>query len=208
MLFVHASSTGNYRSGTANIPGSGLGNKISPGRVLDLLGSDTKTFERIFWPHLRGAYNLARWLTKNDHDAEDVVQEAFTRAFERLDTFRGGDARVWLMAIVRNTSMSHLRRRRSSAEELWSTDVTDPVDASPSVEQSLIDKSREDQLRMAISALPDDYRETLVLCELEGLAYKEIAAVLNIPIGTVMSRLSRARELLLRTLAPIEGVRD
>lgn len=80
------------------------------------MDSDEKNFERIFWPHLRRAYNLARWLTKNDHDAEDVVQESFTRAFQRRDTFHGGDARVWLMAIVRNTTMSYLRRRQSSAE--------------------------------------------------------------------------------------------
>jgi RNA polymerase sigma factor (sigma-70 family) len=172
------------------------------------LGSDAKTFERVFWPHLRGAYNFARWLTKNDHDAEDVVQEAFTRAFERLETFRGGDARVWLMAIVRNTTVSHLRRRRSSVEAPWGTDVSEPVDAALSVEQSLINRSREDQLRIAISGLPDEYRETIVLRELEGMAYKEISAVLNVPMGTVMSRLSRARELLLRALAPAEGVRD
>ena len=171
------------------------------------MAGDEKNFERIFWPHLRGAYNLARWLTKNDHDAEDVVQESFTRAFQRRDTFRGGDARVWLLAIVRNTTMSYLRRRQSSAESPWSPEVKDPVDASLTAEQALIEKSRTDQLRTAIAALPADYREVIVLRELEGLAYKEISAVLNVPLGTVMSRLSRAREQLLRALAP-EGVRD
>jgi RNA polymerase sigma-70 factor (ECF subfamily) len=150
-------------------------------------------FEESLWPHLRAAYNFARWLAGNDHDAEDIVQESFLKAFTALADFRGSDARPWLLAIVRNTAMNLLRKRHSEKVVPWRSELPDPPDTGPSPERRL-------QIRKAIQSLPEDFRETLVLRELEGLSYKEIAAVTKAPIGTVMSRLSRARALLLEQL--------
>jgi RNA polymerase sigma-70 factor (ECF subfamily) len=164
----------------------------------------SKHFDEMLWPHLRAAYNFARWLVRNEHDAEDIVQESFVKAYQALDRFRGSDARVWLMAIVRNTAMSVLRRRRSDA---MPETVPDPVDETAGVEETLIAGERRRQVRTAIEKLPEDYRETLVLRELEGMSYKEISAVLDVPMGTVMSRLARARNLLLRDLVAERGVR-
>jgi len=161
----------------------------------------------MLWPHLRAAYNFARWLVRNEHDAEDVVQESFVKAFQGLERFRGGDARVWLLAIVRNTAMTLLRRRRSEAA--WPVDqaASEPVDLAADPETAVIESGRRRQLRAAIEHLPDEFRETLILRELEGLSYKEIAGVLNVPMGTVMSRLARARDLLMRGLAAERGAR-
>jgi RNA polymerase sigma-70 factor (ECF subfamily) len=142
---------------------------------------------------MRSAYNFARWLTGNDHDAEDIVQESFLRAFAAADAFRGRDPRPWLLAIVRNTSMNFLRKRRTERAVEWRDGLPEPVDGGPSPERRL-------QIRKAIASLPEDYRETLVLREFEGFSYKEIAEATNAPIGTVMSRLSRARALLVEQL--------
>jgi RNA polymerase sigma-70 factor (ECF subfamily) len=154
---------------------------------------------------MRSAYNLARWLVRNGDDAEDIVQEAFLKAFKALDSYRGGDARVWMLAIVRNTSMNFLRKRKDTGIDL---DQLDPADRSPNPEQGLLEESRREQVRRAIARLEPEFRETLVLREIEGLSYKEIAAVLDIPTGTVMSRLSRARQRLLIELAPTKEVRQ
>lgn len=163
---------------------------------------DTRTryFELTVWPHMRSAYNLARWLVRNSDDAEDIVQESFLKAFKAVDGFRGGDAKVWMLSIVRNTAMNFLRRRKPDV----ATDFAqlEPADRSPSPEQSLLQESRREQVRHAIARLEPEFRETLVLREIEGLSYKEIAAVLDIPAGTVMSRLSRARRRLMTELAP------
>ena len=166
-----------------------------------------KDFEQMFWPQLRGAYNLARWLVGNPHDAEDVVQESFTRAFQAVDRFRGGDARTWLLTIVRNTAVNFLERRRPRLEVAWSEHLPEPVDRAADPETALVNRARRDRVRGAIEQLPAEYRETLVLREIEGLSYKEIAAVLGVPMGTVMSRLSRARNLLLEELMPEKGGR-
>jgi RNA polymerase sigma-70 factor (ECF subfamily) len=160
----------------------------------------------MLWPHLRAAYNFARWLVRNDHDAEDVVQESFVKAFMALDRFRGGDARLWLLAIVRNTALTLLRRRRSGPS-LSGDEFPEPADRADCVEDALIAGERRSQVRAAIEQLPDEFRETLILRELEGLSYKEIAGVLDVPVGTVMSRLSRARNLLLRELTDVKGAR-
>jgi RNA polymerase sigma-70 factor (ECF subfamily) len=136
---------------------------------------------------------------RNDHDAEDVVQESFVKAFQALDRFRGGDHRVWLLAIVRNTAMTLLRRRRSEPA-LGSELTPDPPDKSQGIENKLIAGERRNHVRTAIKRLPGEFRETLILRELEGLSYKEIAGVLDVPVGTVMSRLSRARNLLMSDL--------
>jgi RNA polymerase sigma-70 factor (ECF subfamily) len=164
-------------------------------------------FEQTFWPQLRGAYNLARWISGNDHDAEDVVQESFAKAFQAYDRFRGGDPRTWLLAIVRNTAINFIQRRRPKLEVAWSEHQPEPRDTAADPEARLVQQSRRDQIRGAIERLPREFRETLVLREIEGLSYKEIAAVLGVPAGTVMSRLSRARNLMLEELMPDKGGR-
>ena len=162
-------------------------------------------FESSIWPHLRGAYNLARWLVGNPHDAEDVVQESFIKAFRAVDRFRGGDARAWLLAIVRNTAFNHMRNRKSKAEIEWGEHSPEPVDHSAGPESSLLREERRTRVRSAIERLPTEFREALVLREIEELPYKEIAWILKIPIGTVMSRLSTAR---LKLAAMINGTRE
>ena len=153
---------------------------------------------------MRSAYNLARWLVRDGDDAEDIVQEAFLKAFKALDSFRGGDAKVWMLSIVRNTAMNFLRKRKSDT----SIDSGQPelADRSPDPEQGMLEEARREQVRLAIARLEPEFRETLVLRELEGLSYKEIATVLDVPAGTVMSRLSRARQRLLTELAPAKEV--
>jgi len=149
---------------------------------------------------MRAAYNFARWLARNDQDAEDIVQESCMKAFAAADQFRGQDSRVWLFTIVRNTTINLVRRRRSERAVQWQDEMPEPVDAAADPESAMISSSRRERIRGAIAQLPDEYREALILREFEGLSYKEIAAVTNIPIGTVMSRLSRARALLLEQL--------
>jgi RNA polymerase sigma-70 factor (ECF subfamily) len=139
---------------------------------------------------------------RNDHDAEDIVQESFMKAFAAADEFRGHDTRVWLFTIVRNTTINLLRRRRSERVVQWQDEMAEPVDTAADPESAMISHSRQKRIRAAIASLPDDYREALVLREFEGLSYKEIASVIHTPIGTVMSRLSRARALLLEQLTP------
>jgi len=155
---------------------------------------------------MRSAYNLARWLVRNGEDAEDIVQEACLKAFKALDSFRGGDARVWMLSIVRNTAMNFLRGRKPDAP--LDLEQLEPADGSPDPELSLLRESRRQQVRRAISSLDPEFRDALVLREIEGLSYKEIAAVLDVPTGTVMSRLSRARQRLLHELAPAKEVRQ
>ena len=145
--------------------------------------------------HLDSAYNLARWLVRNDADAEDVVQEAYMRAFQYSDGFRGGDARAWLLTIVRNTSYRWLRKTRAYEpvaqfdEEIHSSSI-----GMSNPEQLLLQNADGRLVEKALSELPVRFREILVLRELEGLSYKEIAVVMDVPMGTVMSTLSRARD--------------
>jgi len=154
-------------------------------------------FELLVVPYRKAAYNLARWLTGNDHDAEDVVQEAFLRAYRFFDRFQGGDGRAWLLAIVRNTCYSWMRQNRNLAL----TETLDEVEAfGPSPESLLIENLDRESLRRAIQELPVEFREAIILRELEGLSYKDIAAVTEVPVGTVMSRLARARARLIRAL--------
>jgi len=144
--------------------------------------------------HLDSAYNLARWLVRNSADAEDVVQEAYLRAFKYSGGFRGGDARAWLLTIVRNTSYRWLRKARSY-EPVTQFDENEHTCGSetPNPEVLLLQKADKQLLEKALNELPVRFREILVLRELEGLAYKEIAEVMGMPMGTVMSTLSRAR---------------
>ena len=162
----------------------------------------SSAFDQVVLPHLDAAYNLARWLTRNGHDAEDVVQEAFLRALRFFGGFHGGNARAWLLAIVRNTCYDWLRRNRPS-EVAASVDeeLHGAVDPSPTPEDLVMEQADRLRLREALEALPLAWREVLILRELEGLSYKEIADVAGIKIGTVMSRLARARSGLQQQLA-------
>jgi RNA polymerase sigma factor (sigma-70 family) len=163
-------------------------------------------FELTMWPHMRAAYNYARWLVRNNHDAEDVVQESFMKAYRALETFRGGDARVWILSIVRNAALDLLRRNKAGDLSVGD-DLPEPADTSPDPERTLLDQSRRQHVRQAISRLAPEFRETLVFREIEGLSYKEIAGILKVPMGTVMSRLSRARTMLLSELIAEKEVR-
>jgi RNA polymerase sigma-70 factor (ECF subfamily) len=167
-------------------------------------------FEQQISPHLRSAYNLARWLTGSHEDAEDVVQEAFLRAFSAFDNLRNDDGKAWLLAIVRNTSLTLIRRNRTAPTIVGQEQhVEDPSEPSPNPEEMLLISRHREDVRRALEQLPAEFREAIVLRELEGLAYKEIAATAGVPVGTVMSRLSRGREWLRRILSnPREGVQQ
>jgi RNA polymerase sigma factor (sigma-70 family) len=159
-------------------------------------------FEEQVSPHLKSAYNLARWLTRNHEDAEDVVQEAFLRAFSAVENLRGEDAKPWLLTIVRNTSLTWMKRNRNAAATIGLEEqVEDPSEPSPDPEETLLISCDREQVRKALEQLPSDFREAIVLRELEGFSYKEIATTVGVPLGTVMSRLSRGREWLRRLLS-------
>jgi len=162
----------------------------------------SSAFEQVVLPHLDAAYNLARWLTRNGHDAEDVVQEASLRALRFFGGFHGGNARAWLLAIVRNVCYDWLRRNRpSEASASFDEEVHGADDDGPTPEDLLIEQAGRVRLREALETLPVTWREVLILRDLEGLSYKEIADVAGIKIGTVMSRLARARAGLQRQLS-------
>jgi RNA polymerase sigma-70 factor (ECF subfamily) len=149
-------------------------------------------FERIFLPHLNSAYNLARLLLRNSQDAEDVVQEAYLRALRAFAGFRGGASRPWFLTIVRNTCFSWLRSKLNDPELLEFDSESHSSELS-SPEQQTLDLERSQALEHCIADLPSEFREALVLREVEGLSYREIAQITGVPAGTVMSRLSRAR---------------
>jgi RNA polymerase sigma-70 factor (ECF subfamily) len=153
-------------------------------------------FNETVLPHLGAAYNLARWLVQNDQDAEDIVQEASLRAFKYWQSFSGRDSRAWFLAIVRNTFYSSLRQR-SAEPELTADGELDDIDENiPNPETILLQTADRETLRRALNELPVEYREAIVLREMEGLSYKDIADIATVPIGTVMSRLARARRRL------------
>lgn len=163
-------------------------------------------FEQALLPHLDAAYNLARWLTRDAQDAEDVVQEAYLRALRFFGGFRGGDARPWLLAIVRNASHDWLRQRGA-------LDATTPFDeeihtgerTSETPETLLLQRADRGTVQRALAALPVRLREVIVLRELEGLSYRQIAEIVGVPVGTVMSRLARARARLQHDVAGPAG---
>ncbi|HYA20395.1 MAG TPA: sigma-70 family RNA polymerase sigma factor [Burkholderiales bacterium] len=167
--------------------------------------SDTnRRFEEIAMPHLSAAYNLARWLVRNDHDAEDLVQEAYLRAFKFFDSFHGEDARAWLLAIVRNTCYTWLKQNRTQElHDSFDEDTHSEADSSADPQSLMLQNANKELLNRGIEALPLEFREILIMRELEELTYKEIATVANIPIGTVMSRLARARNMLRASLERI-----
>ena len=159
------------------------------------------TFEEAVMPHLDAAYNLARWLMRNEYDAQDMVQEAYLRALRFFGGFHGEDARAWLLTIVRNTCYTWLKRNKTTElsgdfEEVVLTMESD----EPDPEASHVLKVEKQLVNEAIEKLPLEFREVVILRELEELSYKEIATITGIPIGTVMSRLSRARKRLFVSL--------
>ncbi|HVY05311.1 MAG TPA: sigma-70 family RNA polymerase sigma factor [Burkholderiales bacterium] len=165
----------------------------------------TQRFEAMVLPHLDAAYNLARWLLRDEHSAADAVQDAFLRAFRFFDSLEGGEARPWLLTIVRNSCYSLLGKRRQAGEQVEFDEERDSEFAQPSIdgdpEAQLSRKIDSARLDDAIERLPSVYREAIVLRELEDLSYEEIARISNVPIGTVMSRLSRARSMLRERLS-------
>ena len=158
-------------------------------------------FEDLIMPHLDAAYNLAHWLIRNTSDAEDVVQEAFLRAFRFLDGFQGGNSRAWLLSIVRNVSYDWLRANRNKKEIIqFDEELHSPEQIVSGSELTLMRTSQQQVIRQAIEELPVGIREVTILRELEGVPYREIAEIVQVPVGTVMSRLARARNQLQRCL--------
>ena len=173
-----------------------------------------RRFEQTIMPHLDAAYNLARWLTRNDSDAQDVVQDAYLRAFKYFDSFEGENPQAWLLAIVRNTCFTWMRRNRPSEEVLGSEPIDDesPGDAEPLLgggsralatdpETLLIEGRNRTEVNELVAKLPAEFREVIVLREVEGFSYDEIADALRVPRGTVESRLHRARGELRKHLS-------
>lgn len=178
----------------------------NPDRALMNEHEPTSQFEEAILPHLDAAYNLARWLAGNDEDAQDVVQEASLRAFKFFGGFRGGNARAWLLTIVRNTFYNWLEKNRPQEMKTVGDDELTLVE-DPAVNPELLAErsANIEAVRGAIAQLPVEYREVVVLRELEDCSYKEIADVSGVPIGTVMSRLARARKQLQEILTNKSG---
>jgi RNA polymerase sigma factor (sigma-70 family) len=160
-------------------------------------------FEEAVLPHLDAAYSLARWLTRNDQDAQDVTQEACLRAFRFFDGYQGGNMRSWLLTILRNTCYTWMHQnRRGDSTELFNEEIHSPeLSGSLDPEIQVLASADKETLRRALEELPDAFREALVLREIEGMSYKEIADVTSVSLGTVMSRLARARTRLRQTLS-------
>ncbi len=164
-----------------------------------------RVFEEVVLPHLDAAFNYARWLTKSDADAEDVVQDAAVRALRFFSSLRNDDARAWLLTIVRNTWYGRFSRAGSADHHAVGDEMQDDrPDEQLNPEALVIQRQAVERVHRAIEGLPVDFREVIVLRELEGLSYKEIASIVGVPIGTVMSRLARGRERLL-TLLDLES---
>jgi RNA polymerase sigma-70 factor, ECF subfamily len=170
------------------------------------VGADNRRFERVVLPHLSESFVLARWLTGDRADAEDVVQEACLRAFRALDGYAGGNTRAWMLTIVRNTAYTWLAKNRNTivaavddlelAEQDHANHNPPPSGGDGNPETELLAKADAAKLDQAVAALPPIFREVLMLRHIQGLDYREIAAITEVPIGTVMSRLARARQRL------------
>ncbi len=157
------------------------------------------SFEQVVLPHLGSAYNLARWLVRNDHDAEDLVQEACLRALKSFESFRGGDARGWLLTIVRNSCYTWLQQNRlQDRTTAFDEDLHTGEEQSRNPEALLLQSADAQLIHKALEELPSEFREVIVLREMEGMSYNEISGLCGVPLGTVMSRLARARQRLER----------
>src|SRR5579864_6081801 len=184
--------TGRAHNGRASFAGAGLKNSVTAPE------SRLRLFEEVILPHLNSAYNLARWLTRNEHDAQDVVQESYLRAFRFFDSYSGsGDGKSWLLEVVRNTCFTfHRREKRDVMRVVFDEAVHTPSVNPPNAEEALVQASNRTILQNCIEGLPEPFREVLVMRELEEMSYQQIADVAGLPLGTVMSRLSRARKRL------------
>ena len=204
---------GYYRPDRENIPGRGSWNRIGREAVQKegaLPEQDKRArFERLVLPHLDAAYSLATWLVRDDAQAEEAVQESYLRAFRFFAGLRGDDARPWLLGIVRNTCYSLLQRARKDGsamsfdeegcgEEAIAAGAVVSFPVNP--EAAAIREADCERVRECLRALPAEYREAVVLREIHGFSYREIAAVCAVPIGTVMSRIARGRRLLQQSL--------
>jgi RNA polymerase sigma factor (sigma-70 family) len=159
--------------------------------------SKLRLFEELILPHLDSAHNLARWLTGSDDNAQDVVQEAYLRAFRFFDSYNGGDAKAWLMEIVRNTCFTrHRREKRNLTTVVFDEAAHTSSAGRPNPEEILLQAANRSILRNCIERLPTTFREVIVMRELEEMSYLQIAQATQLPVGTVMSRLSRARKRL------------
>ena len=166
-----------------------------------------KVFEEVILPHLNAAYNLARWLTRNEQDAQDVVQEAYLRAFRFFDGYKGGDGKSWLLAVVRNTCFTCRRHEKRTINEPFDEMTHSSKVHAPNQEDTLVESAKMTTLRKCIETLPSGFREVLVMRELEEMSYRQISEVACLPVGTVMSRLSRARKRL-EECANVEKMRN
>ena len=153
-----------------------------------------RLFEDAMLPHMRAAHNLARWITKSPQDAEDLVQEAYIKAFRYFEGFQGGNSQAWLLAIVRNTCLTWLRGVKPAVE--FDERLHSAESPARNAEETLVGEAGLGLLRKCIERLPAEYRETVVMREMQGMSYKEIAEAVSVPAGTIMSRLSRARRRL------------
>jgi RNA polymerase sigma-70 factor (ECF subfamily) len=173
-----------------------------------VLARKTAAFEELFLPHLDGAYNLARWIVERDRDAQTVVQEAYIQALNEFVEFRGTDARAWLLAIVRNAAYTWIQKRGNNSSMI---PFEEAIHVAPT-DQPLSESSHEAQKRLneALTRLPVEFREILVLREIEGWSYKQLASALNVPAATVVSRLNQARRRLRQEVAGIQtcGLHD
>ena len=169
---------------------------------------DRRRFEEIFLPYLDAAYNLARWIIRHDQDAQDVVQDAYVRAFKGFQRFRdGGNSKAWFLMIVRNTAYTVLNRRATKKNLIpYQEERHANIISIDDPDNELRTEARKEYLQRALERLPLEFREVIVFYELEGLSYKDLASTLGIPVGTVMSRLSRARRRL-REPSDFEGRR-
>lgn len=156
-------------------------------------------FERLVLRHMDSAFNLARWFTRNQDEAKDLAQEALLRAFKAIDRFEGDDGRIWLLTIVRNLYYTSVARK-TQEQTVFNEETHSSEEFSSSPEVLLLRNADQQAVRQGIEDLPAEFREPLILRELEGLSYKQIAAVMEIPLGTVMSRLARARDHLRENL--------
>lgn len=167
------------------------------GRDDRLTEGERRRFEEIFLPHLDAAYNLARWIIQHHQDAQDVVQDAYIRAFRGFHRFRGGNSRAWFLTIVRNTAYNWINSHAPEAKLIpYDEEKHANIISINEPAGGLVYEGQKEHLQRALERLPLESREVIILYELEGLTYKELAATLGIPVGTVMSRLSRARRRL------------
>jgi RNA polymerase sigma-70 factor (ECF subfamily) len=192
--------TGNKR-GRAAVLQSNSGQTAELTKVSDT--TRRERFEQTVLPHLDAAYNLARWLTRNDQDAQDMTQEACLHAFRFFDGYKGGNMRAWFLSIVRNTCCTWLRKNRATGDaDMFDEDIHSvEIGGRADPEIQALTSADKDALQHSIEELPPAFREALVLRELEGMSYREIAEVTSVSMGTVMSRLARARTHLRQSLS-------